>query len=161
MGFDLHLAPAERFLEWDDRQWNAYWNSDLPAESEKLGNSTFVALTHEAIIHNLEGDRPGSKFPVLMRIDDGESEHVGWHADEIPAVLAQVQEVARALASMPVNRATLMYDNDDVPRRVEEFQHDEGRAPENIYDLCRHYFETFELMTRRAMETGHGLVVSF
>ena len=61
MGFDLHLAPPVNFLKWDEAQWDAYWRSDLPADSEKLGNSTYVALAIECITHNLEPTGPGRR----------------------------------------------------------------------------------------------------
>jgi hypothetical protein len=160
MGFDVHLAPPVNFLEWDTRQWDAYWQSDLPADGEKLGNSTYVGLTLECITHNLEADRVGSVFPLLMRLDTGDPP--AWLHEELPALMNELGRVRAGLTSLPINRSTLMYDNDDdVHRRVREFEQRNGRAPVSLYDLCEHFVVTFERTARRAAETNHGLVASF
>ena len=95
-----------------------------------------------------------------MRIDSGDPP--AWLREELPALLEELGRVRAALATLPINRSTLMYDNDeDVRRRVEGFEKRNGRRPANLYDLCEHFVVTFERTARRAIETRHGLVASF
>ena len=160
MGFDLHLAPPVNFFEWDESRWDAYWRSDPPAEGEKLGNSTYVGLTIECITHNLEADRAGSVFPLLMRLEQGDPP--GWLLQELPSLVDELGRVRAGLAALPINRATLLYDNDeDVRRRVDDFEKRNGHRPTNLYDLGERFVVTFERMARRAIESGNGLVASF
>jgi hypothetical protein len=160
MGFDLYLTPPVNFFAWDEEQWDAYWRSALAAEGEKLGNSTYVGLSIECITHNLEADRPGSVFPLLMRLDSGDPP--GWSREELPELLEEIGTVRARLAALPISRSTLIYDNDEVVRRrVAGFEKHNGRRPTTLYDLCERFLVTFEQMARRAAETGHGLVASF
>jgi hypothetical protein len=161
MGFDLHLAPPELFLQWSEEQWEAYWTRDPPAESEKLGNSTYVGLALDAVSHNLESERAGSRFPLLMRIDTGDPP--GWHYDEVAQLLSELTAAKLGLASLPVNRRTLSSDSDEeVSRRITDYQaRHAGRAPQNLLDLYGHFFDTFEFMANRAIETRQGMVASY
>src|SRR5690349_4660101 len=141
MGFDLHLVPPEPFLQWDERQWEAYWKSDLAAASEWLGHSTSVGLAIEAVTHNPESDRPGSRFPLLMRLHDADP--AGWHHDEAPRLLAEIVAVRDALASLPLEDSTPdREDGNEVRRPFEEFERRNGRRPSSVYDLHRHFFDT-------------------
>ena len=160
MGFDLHLAPIDKFPDWDEAQWDAYWESNLAQDSEKLGNSSYVGLVLDCITHNLESGRPGSTFPLLLRLDQGDPP--AWLRDELHGLAEELGRVRAALRALPVSCSTLGCDSDkDLRQRVDWFEKRHGRPPQNLYDLCEHFVATFEQMVRKAQETRHGVVASF
>jgi len=161
MGFDLHLAAPEQFLEWDKGQWDAYWESSLAAEGDKLGNATSVGLALAAITRNLEPHGAGSRFPLLLRLDSADP--AGRHHDEVPHLLAELIAARDALAFLPVNASTSGNDDDveNVRRRSAGFEPRNGSLPPaNLYGLYRHFFDTFESVARRAIDSAQGIVAS-
>jgi hypothetical protein len=147
------------FLDWTSEQWDAFFEEG--PESEQLGNASYIGLVEDAIVHNLEGGRPGSRYPLLMgRSTD---EVVGWYAHEIAALGDEVRSVREGLAALPINRATLTFDSDDEVRQlVGRFTAGEPARPlSNLYDLCHYYIDAFEQMIEKARTSGGGLWLSF
>jgi hypothetical protein len=161
MSFDLHLAPASDFLNWNDQQWEEYFSRDPFPEGIQLGGSAYVSLVLEAISHNLEDDRPASKYPLLMRIDT--EERVGWYRDEVERLLQEIESVKADLAALPITRETLKCSTDeDVQRRIRDFKdHHCDRPLRNLYELNFWFIDGFEAMARKALSSGQGLTVCY
>jgi len=159
MSFDLYITPPSGFLDWDDAQWEQFFSQE--PENEQLGKSLYVGLVLDAITHNLEGDKPGSRYPTLMRIDAHEK--VGWYLDEVGLLLKEIEDIKARLSSLPINRSTLNYDNDeDVARRISDFKkYNSHRSLSNLYDLNFHFLQVFEMLAKKALEAGHGLAVLY
>src|SRR6266478_6436019 len=103
MSFDLYLAPASGFLDWNNEQWESFFDRD--PESFELGKARYVGLVSGAIAHNLEGDQLGSKFPLLARINT--EEQAGWYNGEISRLSAEIESIRDGLAAFPITRSTL------------------------------------------------------
>jgi hypothetical protein len=162
MGFDLHLVPPTGFREWSEAQWDEYFSQDPYPESEKLGRSGYVAIVLEAIFHNLEDDKRGSRYPLFARID--RDELVGWDGDEVQPLMKELQQIQAGLSRLPLNRATVHFfdDEGEFQRWVSECrQHSPGRTIERLYDVCRDFMECFIAMAEKALMSGQGLFVSY
>lgn len=159
MSFDLYIAPPSGFLDWDDEQWEQFFSQQ--PENEQLGRGWYVGSVLDAITHNLEGGVIGSKYPLLMRIDTDEK--VGWYHDEVGPLLEEIEEIKAGLASLPINRLTLNYDNDeDVERRISDFRtYRPDRPLNNLCDLSFGFLHVFETLARKAVVAGHGLAVFY
>ena len=161
MGFDLHLMPPSGFLEWTGERWDQYLANEPRPEEVHLGKSWYIGLVLDTIAHNLEDDRIGSRFPLLMRIHHDET--IGWYQHEVKPLLDEIQDVKKGLATLPINRSTLNYpDDEEVLRRVSDFKKTFPDRPlRNLCDLFCYFFDGYEAMARMAIETGSGLFLSY
>jgi len=159
MSFELFLAPAEGFREWTDPQWEEFWGRE-PEKEWTHWNSLLVGFALEVVQHNLEGDQPGSRFPLLLRADRGE--HPGWYHAELNALLDELDQAAHGLSAVPITRQTMQYDNDeDVQRWIDDVKHRHpDRAVESLYGLFFRFFDEFRELVRVAMRKNRGIVVS-
>jgi hypothetical protein len=154
MSFDIHLAPASGFLDWDDDQWEEFFDAD--PESYELGKARYVGLVLEAIARNLEGGQPGAKFPLLARIDT--EEQVGWYNDEIGRLGAEVTSIRDGLAALPVTRSTLGVESDD---ELQNLVRHATSPPSSVLGLFRFFFDSLQTAVSRASATGQGLCVTY
>lgn len=161
MSFDLYIAPPSGFLEWNDEQWEQYLGSDPPPEDFRLGRSTYVGFVLEAITHNLEEDKVGSRYPLFMRISH--EEQIGWYRHEVASLLGEIEDAKKRLTALPITRSTLSYDDDtDVLARMSDFRECYPDRPlTNLYDLNFYFIDGFQTFAKKALETGRGLVVFY
>jgi len=159
MSFEIYLAPASGFLDWDDDQMAEF--VDGHPESFELGKARYVGLVLDAIAHNLEAGRLGSKFPLLARIDA--EERVGWYNAEIAPLRAEIERIRAALAALPITRATMSVESDEELRNlVRDLSSRHATAPAtSVYDLCSYFFDNFQTAVIRASAIGQGLYVSY
>ena len=155
----MYLAPATGFLDWTSEQWDAFFEGN--PESVCLGKSGYVGWVLAAISHNLEGDAPGSQFPLLMRMES--SDPLGWYADEVPQLIRELGQLKMDLGALAITRSTLNCEKDDqVQQRIDDFRRAwPGRPVRSVYDLHFYYFEEFEKLARKAIELRQGLFVTF
>jgi len=159
MSFDLHLAPASGFLDWEDDRWNEFFERN--PESFELGKARYVGMVLDAIAHNLERGQLGSKFPLLARIDT--EDRVGWYNDEISRLGAEIESIRDGLAALPISRSTLGVEGDD---EVQTLVHglrarDASSPPTSVHELFRYFFDTFQAAVSRASATGQGLYATY
>jgi hypothetical protein len=153
------IWPRRGFLDWTSDQWETFFETD--PESAQLGKSLYICWVLGAISHNLEGDKPRSGFPMLMRMET--SNPIGWYANEIPALVREVGQIKAGLQALPVSRLALNCESDDeVRQRVDDFRRVwPGRAVRSVYDLHFYFFEEFEKLAARAVDALQGLYVAF
>jgi hypothetical protein len=115
----------------------------------------------EAVVHNLEGDKAGSKYPLVMRINKEETP--GWYIDEMGRLREELEDIKSRLSAVPVNRSTLMYEaEEDVTRHVQEFKkRHPSRTVNSLGDLYSYFVDTWLAMVSRALETGQGLAATY
>jgi hypothetical protein len=161
MAFDLILTPPSGFLDWTEVQWDEFFERDPYPDLFQLGRSVSVGLVLESVSHNLENDKAGSKYPLLMRIE--KDEKVGWYQHEIETLRIEVEEIRSRFAALPINRSTLKYDNDeDVQQRIADFiTYYPNRPIQNLYHLYAYFLDGMSEWIQKAIQTGQGLVVIY
>jgi hypothetical protein len=159
MSFDLYLVPASGFRGWTDEQWQAYF--DTEPESENLGPARYVGTVGDAITYHLEGNRAGSKYPLLLGRTSGDV--IGWYAEEIAPLRDEIHSIHERLAAIAVTPSTLAFDSDGRLQQLIEWmgQRYPTRPLSTLYDVFRHYIDVYERMVERARATGGGLWLSF
>jgi hypothetical protein len=90
-------------------------------------------------------------------------ENVGWYCDDIGALIEELRDIRSRLATLPVDRVTLNYDDEaQVQKRISDFREIyPQRALNNLYDLNFYFIDGFESLARKALELGRGLVVFY
>ena len=161
MSFALYLVHDPEFLKWTDARWDTYFRQDPTPESANLGKAGYVGRAVEAVIHNLENDQPGSRFPLFSRLYD--SEAVGWQPSEIPEFLKELTEIRSRLTGLPINRSTFNVDDEaEVQAWIADFRkHNPNRPVRNLDDLYFRFFDTFIEWTERALATRQGIYVAY
>jgi hypothetical protein len=157
MSVDLYLVPSG-FRTWGDSDWAAFFKRD--PESAELGRHGYVGRALAAVTHNLERGEAGSRFPMLIRVEQDDREPPGWDPEEVAALLAEVERARPALAALEVNDATLQADDDEVTRRVAEYaDRNGGRPPAHLDEFYQVFFDVIERIARRALHTSQGIAV--
>ena len=160
MGFDLHLMPASGFREWSDDERLQYVEKSNQF-SERLGRSAYVGLVLDLIIHHLESGKPGSQFPLVMRLETDDSG--GWEHEELGSLLRELAAITERLAALPVNDATIRCgDAQWAAKFAADFtRHNPGHPLNNLADLTSYFFETLRAFASRAQAEGKGVFVSY
>jgi Immunity protein 70 len=166
VGLDIALGPPAGFRDWTKEQWDSYFAQAEDTDGDKLGSYTAVACTVETIRMNLEAGELGSRFPSFMRISQLEG---GWYWAELDTLLSEIHAVRVALATLPLDRAVVMFDGvSPHPATLEELaelQRDFRRYyPDlplgNLADFNHHLLETLEAYAQRAKAQQRGLILS-
>lgn len=132
----------------------------------ELPDTDRLAGALETVRIQLEGDRAGSRFPLVWTIGlaltrDGVE---GWYADELDALTTELRTISVELERLPVvMAATVMIGDDGFPgvyARVSEHYAPMSPDPyKNLGALMEPVFGAIREMAVRALIRGHSIAL--